>query len=83
MAKYDALTTWLEGQSSTRIRTPFSALDEILHNGLPASAREYEVWWMGEAAGSPTHVQKLSWEAAGYTVESVDLRVEVVTFCRL
>jgi len=38
---------------------------------------------MGEAEVSPTHVQKQSREAAGYTVESIDLRVGVVTFQRL
>ncbi len=83
MAKYDVLTTWLERNGSARIRTPFAALDEILDGGLPASAREYEVWWMGSSAASPSHVEKQAWEAAGYTVESVDLQVEVVTFCRL
>ena len=83
MAKYDTLTAWLEAKGSVRIRAPFSALDEILDGGLPASAREYEVWWMGEAVVSPTHVQKQGWEAAGYTVESVNLEVGVVTFYRL
>lgn len=82
MAKYDSLATWLEKQGSARIRAPFSALDEILDGGLPASARQYEAWWSGTAEGG-RHVQKKAWEAAGYTVESVDLRVEVVTFCRL
>ncbi len=82
MAKYDVLTSWLEAKGSARIRAPFSALDEILDGGLPASAREHQAWWQGTAEGGQ-HVQKFAWEAAGYTVEDVDLRVGVVTFCRL
>ncbi|MFT5685897.1 MAG: hypothetical protein ACI8RZ_006852 [Myxococcota bacterium] len=38
---------------------------------------------MGSSAASPAHVEKQAWEGAGYTVESVDLQVEVVTSCRL
>ena len=82
MAKYDIMTTWLKSNGSARIRAPFTALDEILSGGLPKSARTNEAWWLGEAAASPSHVQKKGWEAAGYKVESVHIEVGVVTFSR-
>ena len=82
MPKYEPLTLWLQKNNSARIRAPLAALDELVDGGLPASARTHTAWWMGAAFPSQ-HVQKHAWEAAGYTVESVDIGSEVVTFRRL
>ena len=82
MAKYDALQHWLERQDKERIRTTFEELDGVV-GGLPRSARTHQAWWQGSADGSPVHVQKQAWHAAGYTVETLDLTRERVTFLRI
>ena len=82
MGKYDPLQSWLTEQTASRVRCAFTHIDGLV-GGLPTSAHQQAVWWPGSAASSPHHVQKKAWEAAGYTVESVNQAAGVVTFCRL
>lgn len=79
MSKYDAIGRWLAAQDKTRVRCAFEQLDALV-DGLPASARQYTVWWQGSSAASPAHVQKRAWEGYGFTVDSLDLPNEVVVF---
>lgn len=78
--KYEPLQRWLAARASDRAETTFSAIDEIVT--LPASARRHMAYWYGAASTSPTHTWKRAWEMAGYTVETVDLAAERVTFRR-
>lgn len=81
IGKYAALFQWLQLQEGSTINVPFSTLDEVV-GGLPASARAHVAWWRGSAAGSPQHVQKQAWEAAGFFIKEVKLDAETVTFQR-
>ena len=80
--KYEPLRQWLSERQDQRVIATFSSLDDII-GGLPPSSRKYTSNWYGSAAAAPTHVWKQAWEDAGFTVDSVDLLEEIVSFRRL
>ena len=45
MARYSSLIAWLQEQDDTVVRASFGALDRILGDALPASARRYAPFW--------------------------------------
>jgi hypothetical protein len=57
----------------------FSEIERCIGHPLPASAHKYRPWF-GNNAGS--HVQARAWLDAGWEVDSVDLRREIVWFRR-
>ncbi len=78
MSKYDGLRDALRTDGRAGVPMTFSQIAEVVGD-LPRSARIHAAWWYGTAAGS-RHVQKRAWEAAGYTVETVDRDAGTVTF---
>lgn len=80
--KYEPLREWLSEGQEQRVIATFSLLDDLV-GGLPPSSRKYTSNWYGSAAAAPTHVWKQAWEDSGFTVDSVDLLEELVSFRRL
>jgi len=79
MGKYELLCKWLAYKEEDCITLSFKQLEEILGFRLPPSSRKYRAWW----ANDKTHVQAADgWLRAGWKVDSVDLRKEMVTFKR-
>ena len=81
MAKYTPLEEYLKGQNETEISVRFADIEEIIGSELPASAREYLIWWDNNSASS--HVQARAWLNAGYHTEYVDIASEKLTFVRV
>lgn len=75
MAKYEALTTWLQAQDGL-VDASFSDLDQVVRGGLPESARTYREWW----SNTRSNPQAGGWMNADRVVESVNLTAEVVRF---
>ncbi|MGE5552075.1 MAG: GIY-YIG nuclease family protein, partial [Bacteroidota bacterium] len=67
--KYEALRRYLEASPHELEFLSYRALEEILGDGLPASARTYTAWW---ANGG--HVQAEAWMEAGWRVVGVELK---------
>ncbi len=80
MSKYDPLGEYLEKENQDSITLTFLQIEDIVEFSLPKYLRKYVAGWYGTAEGSPTHVQKAVWQAAGYQVENVNLSKEIVTF---
>jgi hypothetical protein len=80
MGKYGPLERYLTLQQKGALTLTFSAIEEIIHDSLPVSARTYRSWWANDRKG---HVHAASWLNTGWEVESVDLERGVVTFARL
>jgi hypothetical protein len=76
MDRYSKLTDWLKGPQW--IALTFSEIEGIVGDKLPESASKYRPWWGNEVdAGSR---QCRAWMDAGYEVEKVDLKAQVVRF---
>ena len=78
MSKYSGLTDYLndlanDGEKESRIA--FSAVEEILGDELPNSARQHRPWWANQG-----RAHSLAWEDAGWKTANVDLGNEEVTF---
>jgi hypothetical protein len=90
VAKYDRLREYLEGlpTGQRRVALGFRRLEELLGEPLPPSAFKYEAWWLGgRAPVGPAkvwrdQVQEQAWQAAGWTIEEVDLLLRNVTLRR-
>lgn len=80
--KYEPIERWLSTATGATVRATFATIDGLV-NGLPDSARKYAAYWYGSARSARTHVWKQAWERAGFTVQTVDLARELVTFRRL
>jgi hypothetical protein len=81
-AKYDPLGEWLLNQreeGESRVRVTFADVEAILGQPLPPSAREHRSWWAND---STSHRQSMTWLAAGWQVQDVDLAGEEVEFRR-
>jgi len=76
MANYAKLTDWLNNPQ--RLLMTFKEMEHILEEHLPESALKYRAWWANEV---DSH-QSRAWRAAGWEVESVDLKAEEVAFRR-
>jgi hypothetical protein len=91
MAKYDPLRDFLVGlpKSQKQVTLGFKRVEDLLGESLPASALEYEQWWLGGHvkrgridANWQDQVQQRAWEDVGWTIEELDLRLKNVTFRR-
>lgn len=97
MAKYDPLRDYLAGLPSGQktVSMGFRRIEQLLGEPLPPSATKYEAWWIGgrpdyggrrrgpsAKANWQDQVQSQAWEEAGWTVEDLDLRLQLVTFRR-
>jgi hypothetical protein len=80
-SKYDPLRDYLAAareRAESDIVMTFDEIDQIVVEGLPASARSGKTWWEN-SQGSGAHVR--AWRAAGWTAHA-DLTAQTVTFTR-
>ena len=77
--KYLPIARILLQEGGPWARFTFAQLETAIADQLPPSARKYRPWWANERG---RHVQASSWLGVGWTVDSVDLTAETVTFVR-
>lgn len=65
MAKYDLLESYLTRRGSVEIELAFEEVERIIGGPLPASASRPQ-WWTNQTSEGSNHVQRRSWEGAGY-----------------
>ena len=82
MAKYDPLQAYLAALQGTSCALTFDAIEAIIDAPLPRSATEYREWWSNECPSPTSHVQALSWMAAGWRVDTVRLDARQVRFVK-
>jgi len=75
--KYHPLYTHLRQSGQDELTLSFSAIELLLGERLPDTARSQRGWWSNRSQGA---VQAVAWMGAGYHVESLDLTAEQVTF---
>lgn len=80
MSKYDPLREHLESSEESQLTLSFAAVERILGERLPDSARRHQAWWVNEEAGSHSHAR--AWLDAGYRTAGLDLNVATVRFVR-
>ena len=66
--------------SEEELTLTFERIEEILHEHLPASAREDGLWWGNQKQG--IQIETNPWMDAGWMVEIVDLHEKWVRFVR-
>jgi DNA-binding XRE family transcriptional regulator len=76
-AKYLPLYSHLRESGQDELTLSFSAIEALLGERLPATARTQRAWWSNRSRGA---VQAAAWMTAGYHVETLDLAAEEVTF---
>ena len=79
--KYASLYRHLCSRPGTRWRASFSEVEEILGFELPKSARVHRPWWANQKRDAG-HSHALSWQAAGWKTQEVDLETELLVFAR-
>ena len=81
--KYAPLEHYLRNlpADQNEITLAFAEIERILNDTLPASAYGYEAWWANEKEGN--HVNGRSWSAAGWKIESLDLKEKWVKLIRV
>ena len=65
-----------------RVTLTLAAIEALIGRPLPATARaarRHRSWWRGQ--GNAPHAW-YGWQRVGWTVETVDLATETVTFAR-
>jgi hypothetical protein len=84
MSKYDILGDWLRNQRSSPVSLLFDDIEDRDRIGvkLPMTARQRREWWGNESTPASRHVQSKAWLSAGWRVEDVDFRRELVVFVR-
>jgi hypothetical protein len=80
MAKYSSLAQWLTSQARSPITLTFAEVSALVPGSLPPSAYQYQAWWANER--NPRQVQKLAWSKEGWSVASLNLTAQRVTFER-
>ncbi len=78
MGKFDPLRKHLEQNGSDRITLSFSDIERIIGEELCPSARKHHAYWRL----SKTHMLPQAVDDAGYSVESVQLTNETVSFSK-
>jgi len=75
--KYHPLYDHLRQSGQDELTLTFAAIEALLGERLPATARTQRAWWSNRSQGA---VQATAWMGAGYHVEALDLAAEQVTF---
>lgn len=75
--KYYRLHDHLRQSGLDELTLTFTAIETLLGERLPATARTHRAWWSNRSQGA---VQAAAWMGAGYHVEALDLTAEQVTF---
>ncbi len=76
-SKYHPLFAYLRQSGQDELTLTFSAVEALLNDVLPKSARTHRAWWSNRSQGA---VQATAWMGAGYHAEELDLAKEQVTF---
>ena len=81
-SRYAPLAILLKELSSKyeRVSLTFKHIEEVIHDELPQSARQYTLWWSNDPISQP-HSQQ--WLDEGWRVSRVDLDGERVVFTRI
>lgn len=61
------------------LTVPLAWVEEIIGEVLPPSARQHRAWWANDSTSSR---QSEAWMSAGWAVDDIDFRAEVVSFKR-
>lgn len=79
--KYEPLREYLEALQPTTNETTlsFDRVAQIIGDTLPPSATTYREWWSNQEGGS----RAPHWRAAGFKVDHVDLKRQIVRFKRI
>jgi hypothetical protein len=75
--KYYPLYDHLRRSGPDELTLSFAAIEALLGERLPVTARTQRAWWSNRSQGA---VQATAWMGAGYHVEKIDLTAEQVTF---
>lgn len=75
--KYHPLYEHLRQSGQDELTLTFSAIEALLGENLPPSARAQRAWWSNRKQGA---VQAAAWMGAGYHVDNLDLAAKKVTF---
>lgn len=78
MGKYDPLTRYLAGRTTTEVPMTFDEIEKVLGVRLPAS-KQYPAWWSNNPSNN---VMTRAWLAAGFQTERVDPARERLVFRR-
>jgi DNA-binding XRE family transcriptional regulator len=76
-SKYSPLHQHLKQSGQDQLTLSFSAVESLINDQLPPSARNSRAWWSNRSQGA---VQAAAWMGAGYHVYGLDLFTEQVTF---
>jgi hypothetical protein len=80
---YEALSSYLQKIPEAErynIQMTFKEIEEIIGDGLPASAQKHRSWWSNDPKAQP-HSQ--SWLDVGWRVSNVNIRYQQVSFKRI
>ena len=75
--KYYPLYEHLRQSGQDELILTFSAVETLINDQLPPTARTKRAWWSNRSQGA---VQADAWMGAGYHVEEIDLTAEKITF---
>lgn len=78
-SKYHPLHEHLRRLGKSQIILTFQAIERLIGDQLPASARAGKAFWSNRGQGA---LQAAAWMQAGFHVVEVDLQRELVTFAR-
>lgn len=76
-SKYQRLQDYLEQAKQVEVSLTFEAIETLIAEPLPDSARHKREWWSNRSKGA---VQAKAWMAAGFLVSMVDLAAGTVVF---
>lgn len=79
-SRYAPLADWLNGQEQNQVSLEFKDIETIIQDTLPPSARKHRHWWAND---SVSHTQAQQWLDAGWSISSVNMNRERVTFSRI
>jgi DNA-binding transcriptional regulator YiaG len=76
-SKYYPLYNYLRQSGQDEVTLTFAAIETLLGDRLPPTARAQRAWWSNRGRGA---VQAVAWLEAKYHVDDLDLAAEQVTF---
>jgi DNA-binding transcriptional regulator YiaG len=77
-SKYHPLFEYLRGNKQETIALTFAEIEALMDSSLPTSAFNKKNWWSNRDGSGA--LQAGAWISAGYTIESVELTQQIVTF---
>jgi DNA-binding transcriptional regulator YiaG len=78
-SKYQPLLDALRQSEQAHVTLTFAAIEALLCEALPPSARSKRGWWSNRSKGA---LQATAWMSAGYLMAAIDLDNEQVTFTK-